>query len=253
MREEAERGFAARDCYALPATAARYERDKFGSSFGQALKTREIDLFLSSLPEKAKVLDVGSGTGKLLIPLLESARYAVGADSSASMLRQAEARCLERGLSPTMVACDACSLPFKDGSFDCVVSSRLLMHLAGWREAIAEFCRVARASVTLDFPPLFGLTLLAPALGRAKRLLGGNRPPAYRVFSLKQVKRELEKHGFKVVSQERSYFVPIFVHRILDNPRLSELLEALPRRIGLTKLLGAPVTLKAVRVKALNA
>jgi hypothetical protein len=71
---------------------------------------------------------------------------------------------------------------------------------------------------------------------------------SYRTFAPGEVVSALERRGFRVVETKRSFLLPVLFHRRLDRPGVSERIEALLARVGLTSLFGAPVTLKAVRL-----
>lgn len=235
--------------YRREANAEDYDQDRFGGTFGHLLQSSEVDLYLSLVggPHEA-VLDLGAGTGKLSLPLAERCRHVVSTDGSPEMIRITARKAREEGAGLNAVVCDAHDLCYGDRSFDCVVSSRLLMHLRDWRKAVSELCRVSRGMVVLDFPPL--LSSSGPgALLRALRTPFMKRQ-TYRVFWARSVTRELERNGFRVVAVERQWLLPIALHRMLNSPRLSLRMEKLFRRLGLIRALGAPVTVKAVRETA---
>jgi ubiquinone/menaquinone biosynthesis C-methylase UbiE len=86
----------------------------------------------------ARILEVGTGTGRISIPLLERGADLIGCDISAKML----ARQQEKYPAARLVRSDAAHLPFLSGNFDAVLGVHV-MHLIGpWREALREFKRV---------------------------------------------------------------------------------------------------------------
>ena len=88
----------------------------------------------------ARFLEVGAGTGRISIPLLERGVDLVGCDLSAKMLR----RQLEKYPAARLAQADAVHLPFPSGHFDAVLVVHV-MHLIGpWREALREFQRVLK-------------------------------------------------------------------------------------------------------------
>jgi len=96
----------------------------------------------------ASVLDVGTGDGRLLHPLvsmLPGDPFVVGLDRSAMALSHL-------GQQSTQGSADA--LPFADESFDVVIACEILEHLPEpiYREARAELARVARRSVIITVP-----------------------------------------------------------------------------------------------------
>jgi len=72
--------------YAKENKVEEYDHDRYGLSFGKYLFNLEVDLFLDLLSSDGKVLDVGTGTGKLFVTLLNKNREVVGVDASPSMI-----------------------------------------------------------------------------------------------------------------------------------------------------------------------
>ncbi len=75
---------------------------------------------LAYLPP-GRVLEVGAGTGHLLLDLLDSGRDAYGLDGSPEMLRIARRRLSSHGYEGRLVPGDARRLPFGDSTFDGLV------------------------------------------------------------------------------------------------------------------------------------
>jgi len=71
----------------------------------------------------------------------------------------------------------------------------------------------------------------------------------YRVFTIRGIRAEFEKRGFKVVQIRKAYFLPVALHRWINHSTFSFKIEQFFRRLGLTALFGSPVTLKAVSVE----
>lgn len=106
---------------------------------------RRIEETIHWIPENARsVLDVGCGNG-LLVERLQGNRFAVGVDRSHYALRQFSALRCQAG---------ADSLPFADGTFDCVVCAEVIEHLprAAYRVVLQELARVARRYILITVP-----------------------------------------------------------------------------------------------------
>ncbi len=91
------------------------------------------------------VLDVGCGTGDLMVDLAESISpgvLGVGIDSSNEMIRIARQRSQDRGLRVKFAVGDACRLPFAAAAFDGVHCERVLMHFDDPEAAVREMSRV---------------------------------------------------------------------------------------------------------------
>ncbi|MGH7801409.1 MAG: class I SAM-dependent methyltransferase [Thermodesulfobacteriota bacterium] len=227
--------------------AEQYDEDRFGGSFGHFLHDIEIETFLSLMDSSYNyVLDVGAGTGKLSIPLSLQYENVLALDFSPEMIKVAIINAKKRGIELKTIVCDSQRLCFNDKTFDCVVSSRMLMHLTDWRKGIAELCRVSKTVVILDFPPLLGFSVIDSLFKRfIKRFISHTQ--TYKIFMVNSIAEEFQKNHFKVVLKKRQFFLPYSFHRYLNLPWLSEGTEKFFRIIGLIRLMGAPVTVKAVR------
>jgi ubiquinone/menaquinone biosynthesis C-methylase UbiE len=86
----------------------------------------------------ARVLDVGTGTGRISIPLLERGLDLIGCDLSFKMLLRLQ----EKFPSVRIARADAARLPFPTDHFDAVLTAHVLHLIPSWREALREFRRV---------------------------------------------------------------------------------------------------------------
>jgi ubiquinone/menaquinone biosynthesis C-methylase UbiE len=232
-------------------SAENYDADRFGGRFGAYLKEQEVALFLGLLEGRPDaVLDAGAGTGKLSLALLEQKWNVTSLDLSWEMIRIARRKAADLGVPGRFAVADLQSLCFKDKAFGCTLSSRVLMHLHDWRAGIAELCRVTKDLLVIDFPPHLSFAGLDALRKRWPPWRGDQPPQAYAAFFLADVVEELKRGGFTVAEVVRSYFFPVRLHRWLDRPSLSRRLERLPATLGLTGLIGAPVTVKAFRTQA---
>jgi ubiquinone/menaquinone biosynthesis C-methylase UbiE len=91
-----------------------------------------------------RVLDVGCGTGgylRILAPLVAPGP-AVGIDLSATLIAQAQQRTAASEANVLFRVGNAYDLPFPDASFDRVVATQILLHLADPWRAVTEMRRV---------------------------------------------------------------------------------------------------------------
>ncbi|MBI2156226.1 MAG: ubiquinone/menaquinone biosynthesis methyltransferase, partial [Candidatus Rokubacteria bacterium] len=92
-------------------------------------------------------LDLATGTADLALALRAVApgRTVVGADFAEGMLGVARAKLAARGAPRVpLLAADALALPFRDGTFACVMSAFLLRNLEDLARGLAEMRRVTR-------------------------------------------------------------------------------------------------------------
>jgi 2-polyprenyl-6-hydroxyphenyl methylase/3-demethylubiquinone-9 3-methyltransferase len=99
-----------------------------------------------------RVLDVGCGGGHLAERLAHAGALVSGVDRSAPTIEAARRHAQASGLAIDYRAADAAALPYPDASFDAVVSSDFLEHVADRLEAVlAEQARVLRPGGLLGF------------------------------------------------------------------------------------------------------
>lgn len=90
-----------------------------------------------------RVLDIGTGTGRLLAELAAEARAITAVDRSPDMLRLARSRLGQiGGTSAEMRQADMLALPFSDHSFDTVLLHQVLHFSEDPQAALAEAARV---------------------------------------------------------------------------------------------------------------
>ena len=116
----------------------------FTTPIGKVVKKVEAELIhelLNPRPEE-RVLDAGCGTGIFTLDFLIAGARVVGLDISRPMLRFADKK--TAGYPFFKVQGDTLQLPFKDNSFDKVVSITALEFIAEAKSAIDELLRVTR-------------------------------------------------------------------------------------------------------------
>ncbi|MFP4344335.1 MAG: class I SAM-dependent methyltransferase [Anaerolineales bacterium] len=99
------------------------------------------------LPERARILELGAGTGALWRENLErlpETWEVVLTDFSPGMLRQAAQNLAERPQPFTFRVADAQSLPFETKGFDAVIANHMLYHVPDRERAFAEIRRVLK-------------------------------------------------------------------------------------------------------------
>ncbi|MFN8470240.1 MAG: class I SAM-dependent methyltransferase [Caldilineaceae bacterium] len=104
--------------------------------------------------QPANLLDVGSGRGKFLWPLLDAfpTLPVTAVDADARRARDLEAVHLGGIERLTVRQADAGRLPFGDESFDVVTLLEVLEHIPHPEPALAEAARVARRALLISAP-----------------------------------------------------------------------------------------------------
>jgi len=105
----------------------------------RAARPEAIEALAKELSDCSSVLEVGVGTGRLAVPLMERGFQVVGVDLSRKMLDQSRAKGLER-----LVLGDVCRLPLRRKSIDAVLAVHVLHLIESLRDVLAEAAAVAR-------------------------------------------------------------------------------------------------------------
>ena len=121
---------------------------------------REVEAALTEIVAAARprdLLDIGTGTGRILEILGPRVEHALGIDQSREMLAFARVNLERAGLANSIVRLgDMYQLPLADGSFDAIVIHQVLHYADHPEAAIAEAARVLRPGgclLLVDFAP----------------------------------------------------------------------------------------------------
>jgi 2-polyprenyl-3-methyl-5-hydroxy-6-metoxy-1,4-benzoquinol methylase len=201
------------------------------------LQTEQVLAWLAAT-QATSVLDVGGGHGQLALPLARAGFSVSVLGSAPECARRLQAA--PGAPAPAFQTGNVLALPFPDRAFDAVVSVRLLPHCERWLELVRELCRVARRAVVVDYPVCsIGSRLLQPLFGLKKRIEGNTR--TWRSFTHAELAEAFSGAGFSRTARCGQFSAPLVIHRLLRQPALSQVIEALPRRLGWTQTHGSPV------------
>ncbi len=132
-----------RDVERFDRWADTYDRHWMQRVIFEPVQRTVLDLAEAEVARPRAVLDVGCGTGRLLISA--AARFPgaelVGVDAAPQMVEQARASAADRSSIRFQLA-GAEELPFPDGRFDLVFSTLTFHHWSDQAKAVAEVARV---------------------------------------------------------------------------------------------------------------
>lgn len=167
---------------------------------------KEVIFALADLKSAERVLDLGCGDGNYTGPIADQTGAAIGLDSSLAMLRSGRTRLGQR-TDICWVQAEAASLPFRQASFDVVISVTVLCFAGDPSALLAEAFRVLRP----------GGRIVTGELGRyspwafARRLKGRVTETAYRqahFFTRAELGQLLSSVGFRDLRCGSAVFYP---------------------------------------------
>jgi SAM-dependent methyltransferase len=136
----ADHGSAPADSIVFDPSVADYDRTR---ALPEDVRAAVVDVLAAELEGRAPVVEVGVGTGRIALPLVERGVRLIGVDLSAAMLTQL--RVNAGGQMPfPLVRADATRLPIRSGSVGAVLAVHVLHLIRPWRAAAGEMVRVVR-------------------------------------------------------------------------------------------------------------
>ncbi len=151
-----------------------------------------------------RVLDVGTGKGRLAVAAALDGAHVTGLDLSGEMLRDAQLAARDAHQSIEFTLGDAELLPFPDQVFDVVSCLEALMHFPHPDVALSEMARVTKpgGTVILSVTNWVCLTALARHVTRLIRYLHSGPaegPAIFWYYSLWRLRRLTADAGLKIV------------------------------------------------------
>ena len=128
--------------YAMTDDVLDHRRDRFLRHISGAVSRGEA--LAGRLTGPGRVLEVGCGTGGLLVAAARIGVDIQGVDIAARWLVVARRRLTDHGVDIPLTAAGAERLPWPDGTFDTLVADSLLEHLDDPGRALREWVRVLR-------------------------------------------------------------------------------------------------------------
>ncbi len=133
-----------------------YDSLRFRGKKDRFISNLQIRWFIGQVEDLGgMILEIGSGTGRVTLPLAAHVGQIVATDPSLNMvIKLREKSRKQKVTNIELLICDSHWLPFREETFDSAVGARVFWHLANARRPIAQALGVLRqnGSVIFDFP-----------------------------------------------------------------------------------------------------
>ncbi len=157
-----------------------------------SVEQKEMQVLLDQLPQNLKVVDIPFGTGRFVPYYLERGYEVYGLDASEEMLQTAQKILKDQYDKCTATTGFSTHLPYEDGAFDLLVSTRFLRDIILFRDVkktMAEFSRVTKSYAIIQF----GIRLTEPF-----EIPPDDERMSSRM-SMQQIETFLKEYGFEVM------------------------------------------------------
>ncbi len=161
------------------------------------------------------LLDVGCGNSRNMLPFLDKRIKCIGIDFSRNMIKQSKHLLRKYNKKAHLVIGDACYLPFKDSSFNLIISLATLHHIPSKNMRIVSLNEIKRVSennskiiISVWYRwQLFLLRYAIKSFFRGKKFdvyvdwnyHGKKLQRFYHLFSKKELEDEIKKSGLKII------------------------------------------------------
>jgi ubiquinone/menaquinone biosynthesis C-methylase UbiE len=135
------------DEHAIKSHAQRRFRSEYDYALFEYYRSAKVFAFLdrAGVRVAGRVLDAGCGGGGMPLSLAEEAAHVVGIDLTDRFQDAGTRLAAERGIANLAFAqADGLALPFRNGSFDAVLSHAVIEHVADAPRYLSELARVLK-------------------------------------------------------------------------------------------------------------
>lgn len=241
--------------YASGEYANSYDKTRFGDVVGswvndtdRRLISRIFGYMSQERMISARILDVGTGTGRIALVLGRMGFSVTGIDASEQMLAVLDRKSKDQRIDIDIQQGEVMDLRFKDKSFDYSVSFMTIMHVPDWKKMLQEMCRVTAKGLLIQFQSRCSYAFFTPLIQPFRR----KKNKVYQMWKfhqLKEVVQALSDNGFESAFIGKQFLFPVAFHRLLKNLDISIKLESWGRSSGMTRVFGNPVVIYASRKK----
>lgn len=191
-------------------SATLYDERRFSDRTGREMHRGEWACFVDALrrvPKDAAILEVGCGTGRLLLPAREMGYRVNGLDASPDMLDMLRQKAQEKYPDLDLQLAEAAAMPYDDATFDLTYAIRVLSPTKSREYAL----RVVDEMMRITKP---GGYVLVEFQNTHRPRLGKGRQPSVRL-SPREVADRGRAAGASVVAYRGAFFLSMQGYRLM--------------------------------------
>ena len=170
------------------------------SNFRQKPEKKTFEL--SEKWKPGKILDVGCGNCRNLLPFYEKRFDCYGIDFSENMIREAKKYISKKNMKVNLKIGDITKLPFKDKCFDNIISFAVLHHLKNPEDGIREIRRILKANGKAYISIWNKLQLKFLFRKKETYISWGKEKRYYHFISFWEMKNLLKRYNFKILNSK---------------------------------------------------
>src|SRR3989338_4671620 len=157
---------------------------------------------LAKLWKPGKILDVGCGNCRNLLPFFIKKFDCYGIDFSENMIKEAKKFVSKKNMKVNLKVGDVSKLPYKDKSFDYLLSFAVLHHLKNPEIRIKEINMVLKNNGQAYISVWNKLQLRFLFKRKETYVKFGNEKRYYHFISFFEMRRFLKKYNFKILDSK---------------------------------------------------
>lgn len=163
-----------------------------------------------------KILDVGVGTGRLVIPFVEMGFDTYGIDISEQMLEIVKNKI---GYLPNLHLdkANAKNIPFQDNFFDFVTSYRVIIHIPDYEKVIEEIHRVLKPNgyAIIEFNNKYSLSGMGQLFRRLRKIFGVPEETDTQIVSRSMLIESFSEAGFEIEKIYPQFIISEILYKLL--------------------------------------
>lgn len=168
--------------------------------------------------KSTKILDIGAGTGRFVIPFSKMGFDTYGIDISQKMLDVIINK-TEKIQNLHLYNANAKNIPFQDNFFDFVTSYRVIIHIPDYEKVIQEVYRVLKPNgyAIIEFNNKYSISSFGKLLRSFRRIFGFPEETDTQIVSQSMLIQSFNDIGFEVEKIYPQFFISEVLFKISPN------------------------------------